>query len=188
MAISSVVFRAAPVPIGTRGGSTIWPAARRQLSRSGADRGLQRILQRPRRSVRRPPYLCERMFESMTDRIAGTLLMGLDVAVEFATLGEFRLVEADASPAPDFFQAAPLVRRPARLATPELDRKLLPPASTAIARAAAQSAARVADRRNPVGPPLKLGTKAVIPSAPRRRAAGPVRPSAPARPAAAMRS
>src|SRR3954453_18206745 len=52
------------------------------------------------------------MFESMTDRIAGTLLMGLDVAVEFATLGEFRLVEAGASPAPDVFQAAPLGRLP----------------------------------------------------------------------------
>ena len=71
------------------------------------------------------------MFESMTDRIAGTLLMGLDVAVEFATLGEFRLVEADASPAPYDFRAAPLVRRPAHLAAIEPDRQLLPPASTA---------------------------------------------------------
>src|SRR3954470_840966 len=103
------------------------------------------------------------MFESMTDRIAGTLLMGLDVAVEFATLGEFRLVEANASPAPDFFRAAPLVRRPARLAATELDRRLLPPASTAIARAAAESAARVADRRKPAGPLLRPGSKAVIP-------------------------
>jgi hypothetical protein len=109
------------------------------------------------------------MFESMTDRIAGTLLMGLDVAVEFATLGEFRLVEADASPAPDYLQAAPLVRRPDRLATVTPDRALLPPASTAIARAAAESAARVAERRKPAGPPLKPGAKAVIPSAPRRR-------------------
>src|SRR6188472_4219567 len=119
------------------------------------------------------------MFELMTDRIAGTLLMGLDVAVEFATLGEFRLVEADASPAPDLFQAAPLVRRPSRLTTAALDRSLLPPASTAIARAAAESAARVADRRRPARPPLKHGAKAVIPSAPRRRAAGPARPTAP---------
>jgi hypothetical protein len=126
------------------------------------------------------------MFESMTDRIAGTVLMGLDVAVEFATLGEFRLVEADASPAPDLFQAAPLVRRPARLATPELDRALLPPASTAIARAAAESAARVAARRKPARPPLKPGAKAVIPSAPRRRTAGPAHPTAPARPVAAI--
>src|SRR3954467_11551915 len=53
------------------------------------------------------------MFETMTDRIAGTVLMGLDVAVEFATLGEFRLVEAERSPTPDLFQAAPLVRPPA---------------------------------------------------------------------------
>src|SRR4051794_39623998 len=126
----------------------------------------------------------ERMFESMTDRIAGTLLMGLDVAVEFATLGEFRLVEADASPAPDLFQAAPLVRRPARLATMQPDRQLLPPASTAIARAAAESAARVAARRKPARPPLQHGAKAVIPSPPRRRATTPARPT-PTRPAAA---
>ena len=122
------------------------------------------------------------MFESMTDRIAGTVLMGLDVAVEFATLGEFRIVEADASPAPDDFRAAPLVRRPARLASIQADAKLLPPASTAIARAAAESAARVADRRKPAGPPIKPGAKAVIPSAPRRRTAGPTRPVTPARP------
>src|SRR3954447_14006102 len=68
------------------------------------------------------------MFESMTDRIAGTVLMGLDVAVEFATLGEFRLVEADASPAPDHFQAAPLVRRPARTTTAHAGSALPPPA------------------------------------------------------------
>ena len=119
------------------------------------------------------------MFESMTDRIAGGLLIGLDVAVEFATLGEFRLVEADASPAPDHFQAAPLVRRPARLAPIDPDRQLLPPASTAIARAAAESAARVAERRKPTRPPLRAGAKAVIPSAPRRRATTPPRPAAP---------
>jgi hypothetical protein len=122
------------------------------------------------------------MFESMTDRIAGTVLMGLDVAVEFATLGEFRLVEADGLPAPDNFQAAPLVRRPARLASVDPDTRLLPPASTAIARAAAESAARVAARRNPSRPPVRSGAKAVIPSAPRRRTAGPARPSAPMRP------
>jgi hypothetical protein len=122
------------------------------------------------------------MFESMTDRIAGTLLMGLDVAVEFATLGEFRLVEADASPAPDDFQPAPLVRRPAHLEQVQPDLGLLPPASTAIARAAAESAARVAERRRPVAPPIKQGAKAVIPSAPRRRTATATRPPAPARP------
>jgi hypothetical protein len=108
------------------------------------------------------------MFESMTDRIAGTLLMGLDVAVEFATLGEFRLVEADVSPTPDHFQAAPLVRRPARLATVEPDSQLLPPAS----------AARVAQRRKAARPPLAAGAKAVIPSAPRRRATEPARVAA----------
>src|SRR4051812_33067441 len=102
------------------------------------------------------------MFESMTDRIAGTVLMGLDVAVEFATLGEFRLVEADASPAPDLFQAAPLVRRPSRLATVEPDRQLLPPASTAIAPAAASpgrpppgGSPRLHPRPSPVPPPSR---------------------------------
>jgi hypothetical protein len=124
------------------------------------------------------------MFESMTDRIAGTVLMGLDVAVEFATLGEYRLVDADASPAPDDFQAAPLVRRPTRLASVEPDRLLLPPASTAIARAAAESAARVAARRKAAGPPLQAGAKSVIPSAPRRRVAG---PSTPVRPRQAVK-
>jgi hypothetical protein len=101
--------------------------------------------------------------------------MGLDVAVEFATLGEFRIVEADAFPAPDDFQALPLVRRPAHLATLQPDRALLPPASTAIARAAAESAARVAERRRPASPPLQSGTKATIPSAPRRRSTNPAR-------------
>jgi hypothetical protein len=113
------------------------------------------------------------MFEEMTDRIAGTLLMGLDVAVEFATLGEFRIVEADASPAPYDFQPIPLVRRPSQLGALDTDVRLLPAASTAIARAAAESAARVADRRKPAHPPLESGAKAVIPSAPRRRPAGP---------------
>jgi hypothetical protein len=126
------------------------------------------------------------MFESMTDRIAGTVLLGLDVAVEFATLGEFRIVDADVSPAPDYFRAAPLVRRPARLTEIQADAKLLPPASTAIARAAAESAARVADRRKGAVPPPRRGSrttvpgapsaKAVIPSAPRRRTSGPTRP------------
>jgi hypothetical protein len=134
-------------------------------------KSLQPILHPRASSVRPAPYLRERMFESMTDRIAGTLLMGLDVAVEFATLGEFRLVEADASPAPDLFQAAPLVRRPARVASVQADRRLLPPASTAIARAAAESAARAAARRKPAGPPLQRGARAVIPNAPRRRTA-----------------
>src|SRR3954470_23730808 len=101
------------------------------------------------------------MFETMTDRIAGTVLMGLDVAVEFATLGEFRLVEAERSPTPDLFQAAPLVRRPAYstayLAAITPDRRLLPPASPAIAGAAAESAARVAQRRKPARPPLSPG-------------------------------
>jgi len=138
----------------------------------------------------------------MTDRIAGTLLMGLDVAVEFATLGEFRLVEADLAPAPDDFRAAPLVRRPTRLADVDPDQRLLPPASTAIARAAAESAARAAARRGGRGatgpnsaragaatpdlfglPVRRSAGKAVIPNAPRRRTATP----ATAKPKAAAR-
>ena len=125
------------------------------------------------------------MFETMTDRIAGTFLMGLDVAVEFATLGEYRLVESDA-PATDDFQPAPLVRRPTNLSAVTADQKLLPPASTAIARAAAESAARVAARRTPTRPVLgSAGGKAVIPSAPRRRTSGAAARPVPARPAAA---
>ena len=52
------------------------------------------------------------MFETLSDRIAGTLLTGLDVAVEFATLGEFRLVDPALfpAPAPVTENAAPLVR------------------------------------------------------------------------------
>ena len=112
--------------------------------------------------------------------------MGLDVAVEFATLGEYRLVDADAFPVPYDFQPAPLVRRPARMSAVEPDHNLLPPASTAIARAAAESAARVAARRNG-GLAVARGAamhahaaKAVIPSAPRRRSPAPVH--APAKP------
>src|SRR5439155_26213656 len=104
---------------------------------------------------------------------------GLGVAVEFATLGALRLVEADIPPAPDAFRAAPLVRRPARMTAITADASLLPPASTAIARAAAESAARVAARRKPTPPPPKPGSKPVIPNAPRRRVAGPVHPLAP---------
>lgn len=61
--------------------------------------------------------------------------MGLDVAVEFATLGEFRIVDpALAVTAPYDVDAAPLVRRPAR-STPEADRSLLPRPATALGRA-----------------------------------------------------
>lgn len=78
------------------------------------------------------------MFETLTDRIAGTLLSGLDVAVEFATLGEFRLVDPELALAPLTPAAAPalpLVRRPARSGAPGVDRGLLPGPSTAVARA-----------------------------------------------------
>jgi hypothetical protein len=123
------------------------------------------------------------MFESMTDRIAGTLLMGLDVAVEFATLGEFRLVEADGSPAPDNFQAAPLVRRPVGLASVDPDQRLLPAASTAIARAAAESAARVAERRKPGLSNRPVTSPSMPGSRPGMRGAGrPMQPGSNGRP------
>jgi hypothetical protein len=123
------------------------------------------------------------MFESMTDRIAGTLLMGLDVAVEFATLGEFRLVEADGSPAPDNFQAAPLVRRPVGLASVDPDQRLLPAASTAIARAAAESAARVAERRKPGLSNRPVTSPSMPGSRPAMRGAGrPMQPGSNGRP------
>ena len=115
------------------------------------------------------------MFESMTDRIAGTFLMGLDVAVEFATLGEFRLVGPDVSPSIPFdHDAAPLMRRPARSAAPMADRSLLPGPSTAIARAS-----QIEDT-----PPIRLrmpprSTLRPVVPAPRTR----VRSSTPLRPA-----
>jgi hypothetical protein len=77
------------------------------------------------------------MFENLSDRLAGTLLMGLDVAVEFATLGEFRLVDPDLvlAPTPSPTYGAPLVRRPAPGAPFDVDFDLLPRPATALARA-----------------------------------------------------
>ena len=136
------------------------------------------------------------MFEEMTDRIAGTLLTGLDVAVEFATLGEFRLVEA-AAPAPFDHEglaseatapALPLARRRQRASktergpktqrvpksiTPErITPDLLPRPATAIARATASA-------KMPAQPKAKhRGAKSssVVPSAPRRRPGSPAKP------------
>jgi hypothetical protein len=91
------------------------------------------------------------MFDNFSDRIAGTLLMGLDVAVEFATLGEFRLVDpavATAGPAPPASLPMSLdVRRPHRrrlLELEDVDRALLPRPSTALARATAPAGIAVA--------------------------------------------
>jgi hypothetical protein len=117
------------------------------------------------------------MFESMTDRIAGTVLMGLDVAVEFATLGEFRLVDPElvSAPAPSNADAAPLMRRPARSATTQTDRSLLPAPSTALARAT----------QTEETPPIRLRMpprstlRAVVPPArARTRPSSPIRPPA----------
>jgi hypothetical protein len=105
---------------------------------AGLFRGLQRGLQPLAASVRAPSYSRERMFENLSDRLAGTLLMGLDVAVEFATLGEFRLVDPDLvlAPTPLPTYGAPLVRRPAPGAPFDVDFDLLPRPATALARAA----------------------------------------------------
>ena len=129
------------------------------------------------------------MFEEMTDRIAGTLLTGLDVAVEFATLGEYRLVDpatyvSTEIPAP----ALPIARRPERRASGTVAPELLPKPATALGRAS-----------NPAPAPLKLrldraalradrealgldvlprqdGQKrAVLPNAPRRRPGSPAK-------------
>jgi hypothetical protein len=81
------------------------------------------------------------MFDNLSERIAGPLLLGLDAAVEFATLGEVRLVEYDpavahtASSTTDTTDAAPLTRRPPRTGSAP-DPALLPSPSTALARAA----------------------------------------------------
>jgi hypothetical protein len=132
------------------------------------------------------------MFESMTDRIAGTLIMGLDVAVEFATLGEFRLVDPALASAPTPYNAdaAPLVRRPPRLASLEPDRSLLPGPSTAIARASvpdepAPIRLRMPPRASlrPVLPPAHARTRPATPiraaaKPPVRSRGGAVRPGA----------
>jgi hypothetical protein len=132
------------------------------------------------------------MFESMTDRIAGTLIMGLDVAVEFATLGEFRLVDPAlaSAPIPYNADAAPLVRRPPRLASLEADRSLLPGPSTAIARASvpdepAPIRLRMPPRASlrPVVPPAHARTRPATPmraatKPPARSRGGAVKPGA----------
>jgi hypothetical protein len=126
------------------------------------------------------------MFESMTDRIAGTLLMGLDVAVEFATLGEFRIVDAELGSAPIPFDsaAAPLMRRPVRSPGTMTDRSLLPAPSTAIARAARLADAAQPPLRPEDPPPIRLRLPprsslrpAVLQGRTRMRPATPVRPA-----------
>ncbi|MFL5842177.1 MAG: hypothetical protein ACJ77Z_17150 [Thermoleophilaceae bacterium] len=113
----------------------------------------------------------------MTDRIAGTLLMGLDVAVEFATLGEFRLVDAARAPAPTpfNFDLAPLMRRPARAAAPRADRSLLPAPATALARATQPQDSPPIRLRMP---PRSTFRAVVPPARARTRPATPVRPAA----------
>jgi hypothetical protein len=117
------------------------------------------------------------MFESMTDRIAGTVLMGLDVAVEFATLGEFRLVDPELGSAhtPFDLDAAPLMRRPARSTAPQTDRSLLPAPATALGRATQPAESPPIRLRMPPRSTLR----AVVPPArTRTRPATSVRPAA----------
>lgn len=103
------------------------------------------------------------MFPNLTDNLAGAVLMGLDVAVEFATLGEFRLVDpALAAPAPAEASPAPLMRRPQRTAAIRPEDAILPRPATAAARASTPELP-LKPRRKPVPP------KAALPASPRRR-------------------
>ena len=102
------------------------------------------------------------MFENLQDRLAGTLLMGLDVAVEFATLGEFRLVEPELAP-------APTARRSRVIALEDVDRSLLPKPSTALARATVPAGTAVASASE---------APAAAPRCERRRREAAIAPSA----------
>ena len=62
--------------------------------------GLQRKLQPSGASVRARPYLLERMFPRLTERLGSAL----DIVVEFSTLGEYRL---DALPGTSRTESAP---------------------------------------------------------------------------------
>jgi hypothetical protein len=83
------------------------------------------------------------MFENLQDRIAGTVLLGLDVAVEFATLGEYRLVDPGFDPAPIQTTPDPGPRR-RLIELADVDFTLLPRPSTALARATAPAGTAVA--------------------------------------------
>jgi hypothetical protein len=124
-----------------------------------------------------PHTFRERMFETMTDRLAGTLLMGLDVAVEFATLGEFRIVRSElgSAPTPFDFNAAPPMRRPTRAGPLETDRSLLPGPSTAIARATQPEDPPPIRLRMP---PRSTLRPVVLQARARTRPATPMRPTA----------
>jgi hypothetical protein len=110
------------------------------------------------------------MFENLSDRIAGGLLVGLDVAVEFATLGEFRLVDPDLFPA-DTAHTSTAVDLHARRRVIELadvDRSLLPQPSTALARAAAPAGAPAATRGVVVSAPCERRRRGEAPRAAKR--------------------
>lgn len=141
---------------------------------------MQVVLHRRDSSVRMPAYLSEHMFDTVTDRIAGTLLMGLDVAVEFATLGEFRVVDPDYALAPTETAdiPVPLLRRPGSGAVLELDRNLLPAPATALAQAAVPApvfapAPRCQQRRRPAAAHAPEPVKRPIP----RKRVGAVQPA-----------
>lgn len=115
------------------------------------------------------------MFPNLTDNLAGAVLMGLDVAVEFATLGEFRLVDpALAAPAPAEPAAAPMMRRPERTAAIRPDHATLPRPATAAARASAPDLP-LKPRAKPAPPSL------AVPASPRRRGGQVPRPVKPTR-------
>jgi hypothetical protein len=113
------------------------------------------------------------MFENLSDRIAGGLLVGLDVAVEFATLGEVRLVDPELFPAETSTvttawagQAEPR-RRLIELA--DVDHSLLPQPSTALARAAAPAGDLAATRSVVVAAPCERRRRSDSPKPVRRQ-------------------
>lgn len=115
------------------------------------------------------------MFPNLTDNLAGAVLMGLDVAVEFATLGEFRLVDpALAAPAPAEPGAAPMMRRPKRSAAIRTEDATLPRPATAAARANAPDLP-LKRRVKPTAPTV------AVPASPRRRGGQVPRPVKPLR-------
>ena len=98
--------------------------------------------------------------------------MGLDVAVEFATLGEFRLVDPEPARTTTSTPstAAPMVRRPERSGAIGVQRELLPGPATAVAQAGLFAPDDLRPpRRRPPDPPRcaerrRVGARAMEPA------------------------
>ena len=122
------------------------------------------------------------MFENLQDRIAGTVLLGLDVAVEFATLGEYRVVDPDLAPALISVGPESAARRRRLIELEDVDFTLLPKPSTALARATAPAGSAVATPSVVVAPPCERRHRGMpsqpVEHPPRRTRAGSVQPAA----------